>query len=54
MPKASARTAALAERLGVALPQSRVTLAQLEAAINEGFAARDMAAMVPYMEDKTR
>jgi len=37
-----------------ALPQLRVTLAQLEAAINEGFAARDMAAMVPYMEDKTR
>jgi len=52
--KDMAVTAVLAERLGVALPQSRVTLAQLEEAIEGGLAARDMAAMVPFMEDKTR
>ena len=51
--KDMAVTAVLAERLGVALPQSRVTLAQLEEAIEGGLAARDMAAMVPFMEDKT-
>ncbi|MCU4654275.1 NAD(P)-dependent oxidoreductase [Roseibacterium sp. SDUM158016] len=47
-------TAALAERLGVALPQSGVTLAQLQEAIAAGYADRDMAAIVPFMEDKTR
>jgi 3-hydroxyisobutyrate dehydrogenase len=52
--KDMAVTAALAERLGVALPQSQSTLTQLEAAIAAGYALRDMAAMVPFMEDKTR
>ncbi len=52
--KDMAVTAALAERLGVALPQSAVTLAQLERAIAAGYGARDMAAIVPFMEDKTR
>jgi 3-hydroxyisobutyrate dehydrogenase len=47
-------TTALAERLGVALPQSGVTLAQLQEAIAAGYADRDMAAIVPFMEDKTR
>lgn len=50
--KDMAVTTALAKALGVALPQSGVTLAQLEAAIAAGYAERDMAAMVPFMEEK--
>jgi 3-hydroxyisobutyrate dehydrogenase len=52
--KDMAVTAALADRLGVALPQGTVTLAQLEEAIAHGYGERDMAAIVPFMEDKTR
>jgi 3-hydroxyisobutyrate dehydrogenase-like beta-hydroxyacid dehydrogenase len=52
--KDMAVTAALADRLGVALPQGAVTLAALESAIAEGFSDRDMAAMVPFMEGQTR
>ncbi len=52
--KDMAVTAALAERLGVPLPQGAVTLAQLEEAIADGHGARDMAAIVPFMEGKTR
>jgi 3-hydroxyisobutyrate dehydrogenase len=52
--KDMAVTAALAERLDVALPQGAVTLAQLEEAIAHGYGERDMAAIVPFMEDKTR
>jgi 3-hydroxyisobutyrate dehydrogenase len=52
--KDMAVTAALAERLGVALPQGRVTLEELEAAIAEGHAERDMAAIVPFMEERTK
>jgi 3-hydroxyisobutyrate dehydrogenase-like beta-hydroxyacid dehydrogenase len=52
--KDMAVAAALADRLGVALPQGAVTLAALEHAIAEGFGDRDMAAMVPFMEGQTR
>jgi 3-hydroxyisobutyrate dehydrogenase-like beta-hydroxyacid dehydrogenase len=46
-------TAAMAERLGVVLPQTAITLSQLEAAIAEGMGERDMAAMVPFMEGQS-
>jgi 3-hydroxyisobutyrate dehydrogenase len=52
--KDMAVTAALADRLGVGLPQSAVTLAALEDAIARGFGDRDMAAMVQFMEARTR
>jgi 3-hydroxyisobutyrate dehydrogenase len=42
-------TAALAEGLGVALPQGRETLARLRDAEARGYGARDMAAMLDYM-----
>jgi 3-hydroxyisobutyrate dehydrogenase-like beta-hydroxyacid dehydrogenase len=51
--KDMAVTLALADGLGVALPQGRVTLALLEEAIATGYGPRDMAAIVPFMEDKT-
>lgn len=51
--KDMAVTLALADRLGVAPPQGRVTLALLEEAISMGYGPRDMAAIVPFMEDKT-
>jgi 3-hydroxyisobutyrate dehydrogenase len=51
--KDMAVTLALAERLGIALPQSAVTRAMLDAAAAEGYAARDMAAIVPFMEEKS-
>lgn len=49
--KDMAVTAALARARGVALPQSQVTLAQLDAAIAKGYGARDMAAMVAFMAE---
>lgn len=42
----------LARGLGVALPQSQATLAILNQAIAEGFAARDMAAILTYMREQ--
>ena len=51
--KDMAVTRAFADRLGVALPQGAVTLALLEEAIAAGYGARDMAAMVPFMEERT-
>jgi 3-hydroxyisobutyrate dehydrogenase-like beta-hydroxyacid dehydrogenase len=47
-------TAALAERLGVELPQGAVTLEQLERAVARGFGARDMAAIVEFTEQMSR
>jgi 3-hydroxyisobutyrate dehydrogenase len=52
--KDMAVTAALADRLGVCLPQGAVTLAQLEHAIARGYGARDMAAIVEFMEETSR
>jgi 3-hydroxyisobutyrate dehydrogenase len=52
--KDMAVTAALAERLSVALPQGAVTLSLLEEAVAAGHAERDMAAMVSFMQEKTR
>lgn len=47
-------TAALAERIGVTMPQGRVTLDNLLAAETQGYGARDMAAMRDFMgKDKT-
>lgn len=42
-------TAALADQLGVALPQGRETLARLRDAEARGYGSRDMAAMLDYM-----
>ncbi|MBB99477.1 MAG: 6-phosphogluconate dehydrogenase [Rhodobacteraceae bacterium] len=42
-------TATLAETLGVSMPQGRVTLEKLRAAETQGYAGRDMAAMVSFM-----
>lgn len=42
-------TAALAETLGTAMPQGKVTLDTLRRAEQAGFGARDMAAMVNFM-----
>jgi 3-hydroxyisobutyrate dehydrogenase-like beta-hydroxyacid dehydrogenase len=50
--KDMAVTAALAEQLGVAMPQGRVTLEKLSEANSAGFADRDMAAMLNYMREK--
>lgn len=47
-------TAALAERLGVAMPQGRVTLDKLSQARAAGFAERDMAAMLSFMRETKR
>lgn len=44
-------TAALADRLGVSLPQGQVTLAELRAAEVAGFGERDMAAMLAFMRE---
>ncbi len=46
-------TAALAERLGVAMPQGRVTLDKLREAERAGYAGRDMAAMLAFMREET-
>jgi 3-hydroxyisobutyrate dehydrogenase-like beta-hydroxyacid dehydrogenase len=42
-------TATLADTLGVAMPQGRVTLDRLRAAEQRGYERRDMAAMVSFM-----
>ena len=42
-------TAALADRLGTAMPRGRVTLDALRAADARGYGARDMASMLDYM-----
>ncbi|TRD15572.1 NAD(P)-dependent oxidoreductase [Palleronia caenipelagi] len=52
--KDMAVTAALAERLGVAMPQGRVTLEKLSEAVAAGFAERDMAAMLNFMREKNK
>lgn len=46
-------TADLAERLGVAMPQGRVTLDKLREAERAGYAGRDMAAMLAFMREET-
>ena len=46
-------TSALADQLGVALPQGRETLAQLRSAEAQGYGPRDMAAMRAYMRKVT-
>lgn len=45
-------TAALAEQLGVAMPQGQVTLNKLSEANAAGFGERDMAAMLNFMREK--
>ena len=50
--KDMAVTAALAERLGVAMPQGRVTLEKLSEARAAGYADRDMAAMLNFMREE--
>lgn len=47
-------TAALAERLGVAMPQAEVTLEKLREAEKAGFAGRDMASMLAFMREEKR
>lgn len=42
-------TTALAEQTGVAMPQGRITLEKLLEAENQGYGARDMAAMLDFM-----
>jgi 3-hydroxyisobutyrate dehydrogenase len=49
--KDMAVTAALAEALGTAMPQGRVTLEKLEAAERAGYGARDMAAILAFMRE---
>ena len=44
---------ALAEALGVAMPQGLENLGLLRAAENGGYAERDMAAMLDYMQKRT-
>lgn len=44
-------TAALADRLGTRMPQGRVTLDILKAAEAQGFAARDMAAILSFVRE---
>ena len=46
-------TAALAEALGTAMPQGRVTLAQLEAAECAGYGARDMASILAFTKERS-
>ncbi|KPQ12906.1 MAG: 2-hydroxy-3-oxopropionate reductase GarR [Rhodobacteraceae bacterium HLUCCA09] len=47
-------TAELAEALGTAMPQGRVTLEILEEAERAGFGARDMASILSFMGEKAR
>lgn len=47
-------TAALADKLGVGLPQGGETLARLRDAERRGYGQRDMAAMVTYMREDYR
>ncbi|TFL17207.1 NAD(P)-dependent oxidoreductase [Jannaschia formosa] len=46
--------AALAERLGVAMPQAEVTRAVLGRARGAGFAERDIAAILAFMREESR
>ena len=50
--KDMAVTVALAESLGVALPQGRLNLDQLNRAAAEGFADRDMASIVNFLRER--
>lgn len=52
--KDMAVTCEFADQLGVPLPQSATTRALLEDAIANGFADRDMAAIVAFMQEKTK
>ncbi|MBY4891965.1 NAD(P)-dependent oxidoreductase [Rhodobacteraceae bacterium N5(2021)] len=52
--KDMAVTCALARQLGVEIPQSQITRALLDDAAAAGFADRDMAAIVAYMQEKTK
>lgn len=47
-------TAALAQSLGVAMPQGLITLKMLEDAEAAGFAERDMASILTYMREEKR
>ena len=47
-------TAALADKLGVAMPQGRETLARLQDAEARGYGARDLAAILDYMRKEMR
>ncbi|PWG17826.1 NAD(P)-dependent oxidoreductase [Salibaculum griseiflavum] len=47
-------TAALADRLGTAMPQGRVTLDKLLQAEAEGYGARDMASILQFMRKDTQ
>jgi len=47
-------TAALAEQLGVAMPQGRVTLEKLSEASAAGFSGRDMASMLNFMRERNK
>jgi 3-hydroxyisobutyrate dehydrogenase len=49
--KDMAVTAALAEALGTAMPQGRVTLQELEEAERAGYGARDMASILAFMTE---
>ncbi|SHI65583.1 3-hydroxyisobutyrate dehydrogenase [Palleronia salina] len=46
--------AALADRLGIAMPQGKVTLAKLSEASAAGFAGRDMASILNFMREKNK
>ncbi len=52
--KDMAVTCALAGHLGVEIPQSRITRALLDDAVAAGFADRDMAAIVAFLQEKTQ
>jgi len=45
---------ALAEQLGVAMPQTKTTLDVIEAAQRDGFGARDMASIFAFIKGKTQ
>jgi 3-hydroxyisobutyrate dehydrogenase len=47
-------TAALAARLGTAMPQGHITLDTLRAASGRGYGPRDMAAILDFMRKETR
>lgn len=44
----------LAQKLGVPLPQGQVTLDKLNQAMDQGYAQRDMAAMIDFMRKEQR
>ena len=47
-------TVALAQQLGVAVPQGRETLARLQDAEAQGYGARDMPVTLDYLRKETR